>query len=451
MDAHFKNKIDLSDLENGKLTIRKVKNLLQDKHAVDVSVLLNTLEAARIKDIFRILNRPLAAEVVKYLEPQKRQELITSYPPQQSAAFIQLLDSDDIADILQELKLKEREQILGSFDDFQKADAVTSLLKYDEDTAGGLMATELIKTNINWEIRECIEEIRLQSQRVNKVYSIYVVDDENCLRGTVSLKKIISTDDKTLVSDIYDPNVIKVENFESLELVVETMQHYDLESLPVTNIRGQLLGRITIDDIIDIITEKAETTQQIMSGIASDVEEKDTIWRVSKARLPWLIIGITGGILGAWFISLFEKDLIYIPAMAFFIPLITATGGNVGIQSSTLVVQALSGDAHYFKNLLPKLLKTSAIAVLNALIICLLLFSLSFLFTTYLISLVVSVALFFVILISSLIGTLTPIILHQVNINPALASGPFITTLNDLVGLAIYFGLARLLVEQIAP
>lgn len=449
MEAILKDKIDVNALKHGKLNIRKVKNLLQDAHPIDISILLNALDIDRIKDIFRILNTNLAAEVLKHLETHKRHKLISSYAPERVAAFIQLLESDDIADILQELNLKQREQILGHFDDLEKADATTSLLKYDEDTAGGLMATELIKTNLNWQIRACIAEIRRQSQSVNKVYSIYVVDDDNRLLGTVSLKKIISTDDTTLVKDIYDPNVIKVENFESLEVVTDTMQHYDLESLPVTNVRGILLGRITIDDIVDIITEKAEETQQIMSGISADVEENDTVWMLSKARLPWLIIGIAGGVLGAWFISFFEHDLVYIPALAFFIPLITATGGNVGIQSSTLVVQALSGDSSYFNNLLPKLLKTSATAILNASIICALLFGLSFIFTDYLTSLVVAIALFFVILVSSLVGTLTPIILHKLNINPALASGPFITTLNDLVGLAIYFGLARLLLENI--
>ncbi|MBC7487091.1 MAG: magnesium transporter, partial [Cytophagaceae bacterium] len=337
------------------------------------------------------------------------------------------------------------EEVIALLTNTEKATYIRDLLHYDEDCAGGLMAKELVKANINWTIRQTIEEIRKQTRAVEKMYSVYVVDDIGRLIGRVSLKKIILADDHTLISDIYDEEVVAVESYLSDVEVAELMSKYDLEAVPVVNIQGQLLGRITIDDIVDVITEQADQERQAMAGISDDVEEDDNVWLLSKSRLPWLIIGMAGGVAGSRFLGLFENLIALVPTMAFFIPLITATGGNVGIQSSSLVVQSLAGggdDSFSFA----RFFKSFVVSLINGLVLAVLVFGMNYIFGEELrMVIVVSAALMGVVVVASFLGTITPLILDRFGINPAIASGPFITTANDLIGLAIYFSLAYLL------
>jgi len=336
--------------------------------------------------------------------------------------------------------------VLAGLDEEWKAQII-DLLRYNEDVAGGLMAKEILKANVNWTVIQCIAEIRKQAENVTKIYSVYVVDDKDILLGRVSLKKLILSEDNTRIEDIYEKDIISVQTYFSDRDVAEIMRKYDLESVPVLNVQGQLLGRITIDDIVDVITEQAEEDRQIMSGISENVEEDDSVWRISRARLPWLIIGIFGGLLSARFIGVFESDLLRVTAIAFFIPLIQATGGNVGIQSSSIVVQSLvSPGGLRDESMWNRLLKVFIVALLNGFILSLLVFGFNLLLGgDFSLSVVVSVALFSVVVIASFIGTITPLILNHFGFNPALASGPFITTTNDLLGLAIYFFTIHLL------
>jgi len=274
------------------------------------------------------------------------------------------MDSDDAVDILNEQPIKIREEAIAKLEDQEKVNYIMELLRYDEDCAGGLMAKELIKANLNWTVIQCIEEIRRQAGKIQKIYSVYVVDDQDKLLGRVSLKKIILADDSLQVKDIYEDNVIAVETYLDEDEVAAIMRKYDLDAVPVINVQGKLLGRITIDDIIDVITEQAEEERQLMSGISEDVEEDDSIWMLSRARLPWLIIGLAGGVLGASLIGFFKEDLIRITAIAFFVPLIMATGGNVGIQSSSLVVQSLANPSAFNQPISKKLFKVLVVASL---------------------------------------------------------------------------------------
>ncbi|MEQ9414313.1 MAG: magnesium transporter, partial [Cyclobacteriaceae bacterium] len=288
---------------------------------------------------------------------------------------------------------------------------------------------------------QSIEEIRKQVENVSKFYAVYVVDDFNKLLGRVPLQKLILTDSSTLVKDIYDPEVISVETHLEDTEVASVMRKYDLETVPVVNVYGQLVGRITIDDVVDVITEQAEEERQLMSGISEDVEEDDSIWRLTRARLPWLIIGIVGGLISVQFIGIFEGDLMRITAIAFFIPLIQATGGNVGIQSSSIVVQSLANPGFVQEGLWGRLAKVFVVAILNGLLLALIVLAANMLLggESSKLFVVVSIALFAVVLAASLIGTVTPLVLNKFGFNPALASGPFITTINDLLGLGIYF------------
>lgn len=413
-------------------------------HSADISAILDELETDECHYILSLLPEQVRADIISDLDADIRADFLQTYAPAQVAGILDYTDSDDAADILNELPIKMREEVISHVEEPQD---VMDLLHYDEDCAGGLMAKELVTANINWTVVECIEEIRRQAENVEKIYSIYVIDDNDVLLGRVGIKKLVLNRTNTKVADIYEPDVISVYSYQDEEEVANIMQKYDLEAVPVVNVNKQLLGRITIDDILDVITEQAEQDIQAMAGISEDVEEDDSVWVLSRARLPWLLIGMVGGMIGAKFIGLFEGQLVAVPAMAFFIPLITATGGNVGIQSSTLVVQALADTGGLQESLWGRLLKSFLVALINGFVIGIFVLGANVLLTggEIILSLVVSFALFCVVIIASIMGTITPLILNKFDINPAVASGPFITTANDLLGLAIYFSVAKLL------
>lgn len=416
-----------------------LKNL-EGVNAADITSLLYEFNSEESKYVLDLLDVEIRAEIIKDLDSDARKSFLKIYQPDELVAIIDRLDSDDAADILNELPIKLREEILAGLDPELKSQVI-DLLRYDENVAGGLMAKELIKARVDWTVVECIDEIRKQVENVSKFYAVYVVDDQNKLLGRVALQKLILTDSNTRVKDIYDPEITSVETYMEDTEVASVMRKYDLEAVPVVNVYGQLVGRITIDDVVDVIAEQAEEDRQLMSGISEDVEEDDSIWRLTRARLPWLVIGIVGGLISVQFIGAFEGDILRITAIAFFIPLIQATGGNVGIQSSSIVVQSLANPGFVEEGLWKRLTKVFAVAILNGLLLSLIVLIANLLVGAGNGSLafVVSIALFTVVLAASLIGTLTPLILNRFGFNPALASGPFITTINDLLGLGIYF------------
>ncbi len=419
---------------------------LDGVNPTDISALLDEFDAEECKYVFDLLSPETNAEILEDLEEDVREEFIKQFSAEELASYVQLMDSDDGTDILYEMSVSERNEVIRQIDDEEKAANLMELLEYDGDVAGGLMAKEFIKVNYNWNISQCIEEIRNQAENVEKIYSIYVVDDKDNLLGKVGTKKIILANDKAKVADIYDEDVMSVETSTAEEEVANMMEKYDLEAVAVVNARGKLVGRITIDDIIDVIRDLAEEERQLMTGVSSDVEEDDTVWAISKARLPWLIIGMAGGLVGAQFMGLFKEEIIIVPALAFFIPLITATGGNVGIQSSSIVVQSLANPSVFADSMFKRLAKVFFVAVVNGAILSLMVFGAVILFMREQpLAGTVSLALFAVVMLASFMGTVTPLVLSKFGINPALASGPFITTTNDLLGLAVYFSIAHLL------
>lgn len=445
--THFELTKEFLDLFQVALENRDDEFILQTLEGVnpaDISALLDEFETEECHFVLNLLDDKVSAEIISDLDEDVKGKFILEFSSDKISLFIEHLDSDDAVDILALIPLKKREEIISLLQNEEKASNILDLLRYDEDVAGGLMAKELIKANLNWTVLQCIDEIRKQAENVEKIYSVYVVDDHEKLIGKVSLKRIILASDAMKISDIYDPDVVSVETYLDEEEVAIVMQKYDLDAVPVVNARGRLVGRITIDDIVDVITEQAEEERQIMSGISSDVEEDDTVWVLSKARLPWLVIGLVGGLVGAYFISFFEGEIKVIPIMAFFIPLITATGGNVGIQSSSLVVQSLANRSAFTDSLVKRLVKVLFVAVVNGVILALIVFGVVILFTKdQRIALTVAFALFSVVLLASFMGTITPLLLDKFGINPALASGPFITTANDLLGLIVYFAVAH--------
>jgi magnesium transporter len=422
---------------------------LDGVNVADVAAILDELSLAESIFVLRMLESQYAADILIELNDATLFKVLKELEEEEISSFIELMDSDDGADILNLLSEKEREGVISHFKDPIKSEQILELLRYEEDTAGGIMAKEYIRANKNWNVVQTINEIRRQAENVEKIYSIYVVNNRQQLLGKVSLKKIVLASEDTRIEDIYDDEVVSVPTHMDQELVAEIMRKYDLESVPVVNAKNKLLGRITVDDILDVIREEAEEDIQAMSGISETVDEYDSVLKLTKARLPWLMIGIVGGLLGAGFIGFFEEGLSKVTALAFFIPLITATGGNVGIQSSSLVVQSLANKSAFDDSLWTRFIKGLIVAIVNGLILALFVFGVVVLFykTEVAFAFVVSIALFSVVLLSSFMGTFTPIVLDKFGINPALASGPFITTANDLIGLAVYFMVAMSLLN----
>ncbi len=412
---------------------------LHDVNPVDITALLYEFNDEDSKFTLDILPLDIRAAIVKDLDSDTRKTFLKIYTPREISDIVNLLDSDDAADILNELPIKVSEEVLAGLDPVVHTQVI-DLLRYDENVAGGLMAKELIKVRDHWTVVQCVEEIRKQAENVEKFYTVFVVDENDKLLGKVALQDLVISDASKRVADLIEHDVLSVETYMPDTEVADIMKKYDLESVPVVNVQGQLVGRITIDDIVDVITEQAEEDRQLMSGITEDVEEDDTVWKNTRARLPWLLIGIFGGMLSARFMGLFEQELARITAIAFFVPLIQATGGNVGIQSSSIVVQSLASPGYVDESLWNRLSKVLFVALLNGFFLSVIVFGGNWLlFGNQELSIVVSIALFSVVVFASLVGTITPLILDRFGFNPAVASGPFITTINDLLGLTMYF------------
>jgi magnesium transporter len=415
-------------------------------HYADIAEILDKLIDEESKFIYFLLDEEIQPGVLMELEEEVRDRLLSSLSSKEIADQLENLDSDDAADILGELSEEQIQEVISQMEDDEAAEDIVDLLNYDEDTAGGLMQKEFIQAKVDWPVDRCLVELRRQAEDVEKVYTIYVVDDLNKLVGVLSLKRLLFASPKTKIIDLYQgKNIISVKTSDASEDVAKVMEKYDLVSVPVVDLQNKLVGRITLDDVVDIIKEEADKDFQLASGISEKVESTAGVWKMSRARLPWLLIGLLGGILGAQVIAGFEGGITKVPALAFFIPLITAMGGNVGVQSSAIVVQSLAKGNNQFGSIFSKLSKESRVAVLNGLLLASLIYGIATVFENSTLGIVVSVSLFTVMFFAAIFGTFIPLILYRYKIDPALATGPFVTTLNDVIGLFIYFTIGMLL------
>lgn len=417
-----------------------------DLHDADVAAIIDELDEEEAAYLYSTLSEDTQADVLIELDEDTRDTILSAFTSKELAEQLENLDSDDAADIISELPKEQIEEIISHIQDDEVAEDIVDLLNYDEDTAGGLMQKEFIQAKIDWPVNRCVIELRRQAEEVEKVYTIYVVDDANKLVGFLSLKRLLFASPQTKIRDLFqDKNVISVKTSDDDEYVAKIMEKYDLVSVPVVDLQGKLVGRITIDDVVDVIIEEAEKDLQMASGISEKIESSSTVWKISRARMPWLLIGLLGGILGAQVISGFEADIMIVPQLAFFIPLITAMGGNVGVQSSAIVVQSLARGDDLFGSIFKKLAKESLVALVNGIVLSLIVYGFAYIFDNAILGLVVSISLFTVIMFAAVFGTLIPLILDRYKIDPALATGPFITTLNDVLGLFIYFTIGILM------
>ena len=426
--------------------------IVETLHPADIAEILEELDNKQAQFLFLLLDNELAGDVLAELEEDERKRFIESFPPEIIAKrFIDNMDSDDAADLVGSMSDEQQHEVLSHIEDLEQAGDIVDLLHYDEDTAGGLMGKELVAVNENWTVLTCLRELSRQAENIGEIFYVYVVDDDNVLKGRLSLKKMILSPTSTKINKLYNPDVIFVNTDETAESVGRIMQKYDLVAIPVVDSIGRLVGRITIDDVVDVIREEAEKDYHMMSGITQDVESSDTIWDQTKARLPWLIIGLFGGMLAAYMISFYQADIALFPATAMFIPVITAMGGNVGIQSSAIVLKGLASNPLGVKNIFQNIIKEIGGALINATICSSIIFVLTLCFNmnSFAMPLTVTISLFTVIIFASLFGTAFPLLLNRINIDPALATGPFITLTNDIIGLNIYLFIGKLILAEL--
>lgn len=419
---------------------QKALQLINDFHAADIAELYRDISIEEARYLYLLLDGERASDVLAELDEDDRSRFLQVLPGEVIAQkFIDHMDSDDAADVIGDLSEEKKQEILLHIDDLEQAGDIVDLLGYDEDTAGGLMAKEMIMVNENWTILTCLKEMANQADEVDEVYYMYVIDNAKKLKGIVSLKEMLLSKNTTIVKTIIEDDIISVNTSTPGEEVAQIMVKYDLVALPVIDSLGRLVGRITIDDIVDFIREEAERDYQMASGLTDEVEVRDKVLQITRVRLPWLLVGLMGGILGALVLGRFEENLRIYPEMAFFIPLIGAMGGNVGIQSSAIIVQALANNTLKGESTLRRLTKELTVALFNGLILATLIFVYNFFVSdSFALTLTVSIALISVIVFAALFGTFIPLILDNIKIDPALATGPFITTMNDIIGLFLY-------------
>ncbi|MFT5666119.1 MAG: magnesium transporter [Vicingaceae bacterium] len=422
-------------------------NEVNQLHPADIADICDELETEEVILLYQCLDPEIATDVLVELEEDVREKLLRNLSPKEIAEnFIDNMDSDDAADIMAELSDEKKDEVISAITDIDLASDIVDLLLYPEDSAGGLMAKELIKVRINWTLIQCLREMRKQAEDIEDVYTIYVVDNQDKLIGTLSLKKLLLAPGGATVKDLYFEEIRSVKAYEKSDEIASIMEKYDLVVLPVVDELNRLIGRITIDDIVDVIKEEADKDYQMASGISESVDSTDSVKVLTRARLPWLLVGLLGGILGALVIGQYEDTLQIYPEMALFIPLIAAMGGNVGVQSSAIIVQGLANNSLGFDNLFQRLRKEFLVALLNGVVCSILIFAYTILYKdSNELAATVSVALVLVIVFAGLFGTFVPLMLDKYKIDPALATGPFITTMNDIVGLFIYFGIGHLM------
>lgn len=431
----------IEDQQDNELT-----SLLSDFHYADIADIINELNEDEATHIIKLLDSDKTSDILTELDDDVREAILNNLSAKEIAEELDELDTDDAADIIGELPQDIVQAVISELEDREHAKDIVDLLRYDEHSAGGLMAKELVKVNENWNVVSCIKEMRAQAENVTRVHSIYVVDNEDMLKGRLSLKDLLTASSSAHIRDVYIPKVDSVNVNEKPEEVAKIMSKYDLEAIPVVDEIGRLVGRITIDDIVDVIREEADKDYQMAAGISKDVEADDSILELTRARLPWLIIGMIGGLGAASIITNFQGAFLEFPILLAFIPLMQATAGNVGVQSSAIVVQGLANDT-IKGEIWGRLGKELLLGLVNgiALAFIFLLISHFGFNTSYLVSGTVGIALITVIVNAAVIGTFIPIFLHKRGIDPAIATGPFITTSNDVLGILIYFTIAKVI------
>ena len=412
---------------------------IEGMHPADIAELFQSLNLRQAEWFFDLIpDKEKRADVLMELDEEDRKKLLEGMDPEQIGHYIDMLDTDDAVDLIQELDEEDREEVIQSIEDVEQAGDIVDLLQYDEDTAGGLMGTEYISVNENLSMPDCLREMRHQAEDLDDIYYVYVVDDENRLKGVLPLKKMITHPSVSKIKHVMETDAVSVKADTPLDEVAIDFEKYDLVAMPVVDSIGRLVGQITVDDVMDEVREQQERDYQLASGISSDIDADDSIFAQTKARLPWLLIGIIGGIVNSLILGGFEAQLAAVTALAFFIPLIGGTGGDVGVQASAIAVQGLANGRLELNEFWRQIALPDAIGSAGV--------GFAYMLVTepgdWALVMAVAVSLFCVVIFATVFGTLVPLTLERLKINPALATGPFIQITNDVVGLLIYVGMS---------
>tara|TARA_B100000809_G_C15136776_1_gene530968 strand:- start:1835 stop:3205 length:1371 start_codon:yes stop_codon:yes gene_type:complete len=423
-----------------------LKRVLNEFHFADVAEILDELDLEDSVYVIKLLDSETTSEILMELDEDTREKVLKNLSAKEIAEEVQELDTDDAADIIAELPEERQAEVISKIEDKEHREEITELLTYDEDTAGSLMAKELVKVYETWTVAGCLRRIRSQAQEVTRVHSIYVVNKEEKLIGRLSLKDLIVAKSDQKIADILKETVDSVNVNDDVEDVAKVMSKYDLEAIPVVDDNQTLLGRITIDDIVDVLKEEAEKDYQMAAGLTGDVEADDSILELTRARLPWLVLGLFGGLGSVFIMKGYENIMETVPSLFFYTPLIAAMAGNVGVQSSAIIVQGIAND-NVRGSMGSRLLKEVGLSLINGFVLALLVILFGFIIgqdTTE--SLAIAVSMMSVIVVAALVGTFVPIILDKRGIDPAIATGPFITTSNDILGIYLFFVLSGLII-----
>ena len=426
---------------------KKLRNKFDELHHADVAEILEELHFDQATYIIKLLDSEETSDILMELDDDYREKILKNLSTKEIAEEVEELDTDDATDIIAELPEERQKKVISKIEDKDHKADIKELLRYDDDSAGGLMAKELIKVNENWAVTRCVKEMRSQASEVTRVHSVYVVDNNDTLLGRLSLKDLLVADPKSNVKSIYISKVDFVNVNDTAEHVANIMQKYDLGAIPVVDDKKKLLGRITIDDIVDLIKEEAEKDYQLAAGITQDVDVDDSIYKLSWARLPWLFLGLLGGIGAAAVMGGFEEVLLEYKILFYFTPLIAAMAGNVGVQSSAIIVQGLANN-DVKDSINNRLFKETLLSILNGIILSAFLFGFIYFWRNEIdVALAISLSLVVVIIVAGIVGTFIPLFLNKRGIDPAIATGPFITTSNDIFGILIYFLIAKLILQ----
>lgn len=426
---------------------KEVKEMLQDLHPADIAELFDNLSTKEQSFVIDLLDNEISADILLELEEDDRKKFLKTLTAKEIAEdVITEMDTDDAVDVINELSDEKKDEVIAQLEDQEHAKEIVDLLRYDEETAGGLMGKEYIKVYKDWSVLTAVKQMRKQAEDLEEVFSIYVIDEDEKLLGILSLKRLLTTSSNTKVSDVYNDKVQYVKTYAKDSEVAKVMEKYDLYEVPVVDELMRLVGVITVDDVIDVIREEAEENYQLAAGITHNVDSDDSIWKLTRARLPWLLLALVGSFIAVNVSQSFSNAMNLYPQLFFFTPLVAAMAGNVGVQSSAIIVQGLANN-NISGSIWKRLGKEMLLAMLNSTILAfvLLLATHFIMSTSYEISSTIVLALVTVMILASLIGTFIPIMLHKYGVDPAIATGPFITTSNDIFGLLIYFSIAKVI------
>ena len=426
--------------------------LLQDNisklHPADIAEICSELDIEEARFLYRQLDNEKAADALTEMDEDLRNELLEELPSEAIAKrFVNYMDTDDAVEIIRDMDEEKQEEVLAHIKDIEQAGDIVDLLQYDEDTAGGLMSTEMVVVNENWSMPECLKEMRRQAEDLDDIYYIYVVDDDERLRGLFPLKKMVTSPSVSKVKHVMSTDVVSVDVDTPIEEIAPIIEKYNLVAIPVVDKINRLVGQITVDDVMDEVREQTEHDQQLGAGLTQDIESDDSVIQQTRARLPWLIIGMLGGIGSSMLLGCFESTMGEHPEMALFIPLLAGMGGNVGVQSSAIAVHGLANNSLDSNHIFKHILKESVVAFINATILSVLVYIYNMFMhgATDIVTLAVPLSLFVVIMFASAFGALIPLVLERMDINPAVATGPFIQIINDLSGMTFYMLISMML------